>query len=347
MSGVRDKSFDAIKGLVIIFVVAIHASNTGWDAGGDYAELNLYATLFIGQFYLCAVPVFFFVSGYFVGDLTAERNNWVAFVLPRAQRLLLPYFVWSLFFSFKSGVRDPIDMLWILATGGAVGPYYFVVVLFCFVVLAPFLHRQLEHKMLIPALVAGTSVWLCFVYYLRITRPNGLDWQIVALPFWTWLIFYVFGMKASAIERDGGVVWRGGLLLAVFFVVAALVLSWFEAFTLLYTFGLKSGAGAAVKFSSYIYSAAVIVLFLEWRKNRSEWPRFFVFLGGWSFGIYLIHEAVRAFVTRQVEKIPGLYDVQPFFQLTVVFGVLVLSVAMIWVARSVLPGKVASKYLGF
>jgi len=347
MLGVRDKSFDALKGLAIVFVVAIHSLNTGWGAVGDYAELNLYATLFIGQVYLFAVPAFFFVSGYFVGDLATHRNTWVAFVFPRAERLILPYIIWSLFFSLKSGVRDPVDMLWLLATGGAMGPYYFVVVLFCFVVLAPFFHKNLEQKFLFPMLLAGTFVWLCIVYSLRIIRPNGIDWQIVALPFWTWLVFYVFGMKVASIERAGGVVWGGGLQASVLFVIAALVISWVEAFSLLFAFGLKSGAGSAIKFSSYIYSTAVIVLFLELRKTRREWPTVFVFLGSWSFGIYLIHEQVRVFVTRLFEKVLGLYDVQPIFQLSVVLGVLVFSVVLILIARSVLPSKIASKYLGF
>lgn len=96
-----------------------------------------------------------------------------------------------------------------------------------------------------------------------------------------------------------------------------------------------------IKLSSFIFSAGVIWLFfsskLEKSYRENKVMKFINWIGGISFGIYLLHCYVIIAVNKLFPQIGWLEK-----------WALVLSVAilLIWIAKSLFP-KFSVKYLGF
>lgn len=62
----RDSYFEALRGIAIIFVVAIHSYIPPTDYSGQVTWYNVTLRELIG----CAVPLFFAINGYFMAKQT-------------------------------------------------------------------------------------------------------------------------------------------------------------------------------------------------------------------------------------------------------------------------------------
>lgn len=108
----RNKTFALLSAFGIIFVVAGHADFGIFDVAGLF------------PYYAFHVPLFVFISGYFYKEESEQAIG--LFLEKKAKRLLLPYFLWNLFYgilvtllgklgfafgqplSFKTLIFDPI-----------------------------------------------------------------------------------------------------------------------------------------------------------------------------------------------------------------------------------------------
>ena len=100
----RDNSFDAWRGVAILFVIAIHAGNAGLVFLNGPFEWNYYASLGLRQIYAFAVPLFFFMAGFFAEEEPKLiASHWKSFVKKNlAVSLCHIYFGhWQSFFCFS------------------------------------------------------------------------------------------------------------------------------------------------------------------------------------------------------------------------------------------------------
>lgn len=215
----RDNAFDVFRGLAIIAVVAIHAIYYGgsWDDSGF---------VYYRQLLNFCVPAFFFVSGYWASRKQIERlAEYKAFLWRRLSRVLLPYLFWSFIVIGYSVVKtrdfNGSKTLYMLLTGGACMGYYFIIAITQLYFLTPVL-QYLNRKLGVYAVAIILVVNMSGLLVLYFSRLFDVILHLpAALPFYSWIIYYEFGLFAG--EREMAVPTRKTRLFRPFVLYALLV----------------------------------------------------------------------------------------------------------------------------
>lgn len=343
----RDLAFEAFRGLAIAAVVLGHAQaptlqSFPYDPSG---QGNFYFTLCLRQVLKFAVPCFLFVSGYWLAHARIESwGDYRAFLRKRVSRIAIPYLGWSLFFiALRSVYRHSFsltDTIQDLLLGQAQGPYWFIVMLLQFYVLAPLFIAWGRSK--------SALRWIVVCHVIAVGASYGLRFYIKDLPFTyynvpfvMYLTFFSMGiylrLNPAAIERIR-TSW------VVILMLVTLLLSLVEALLLL-RFGYIEFATSPVKLSCFCYSVFVLIFLLKIRHLR--WPRVLVLMGEYSFGIYFMHSfLVHVCETILRSKTP-LYAIQPIYQLAVLAIVTAACCIIIMACRKILGRETAATWLGF
>lgn len=316
--------YEGVRGIAIIAVVAIHSSGEGLAfAANGLSDPNFLFTLALKQALVCAVPVFFFLAGYFASSGVG----------PRLLRVGIPYLIWSAVASVLLGARDPVTILEDILTGSALGPYYFMLGLLALIALTPLIARALRHPAGLP-ICLGIGVAHVLLCYLALAADPELNWWWYMVFPTAWVPYYALGM-ARKLEAPAPSATRVRLLAGL--ALAGLALSCLEGFALFARHGAGGGVAQPVKLSSMFYALAICELILALR-GRVEFPRWLRGIGALSFGIYLLHELFRGRIAAPLRDIPALYDVQPLFQGLVVALTITACVIVITLSRHVLGG---------
>jgi len=340
----RDPSFDAFRGLAIIAVITNHAL---------YIGDSLYnpKLLYFFQLLLFAVPVFFFISGYWsskspIESLADYRN----FLGKRFQRVLIPYLFWSVillgYLAIKYHNISGYKMIYLLLSGGIWTGYYFIVVLAQLYVITPvlqYINRRLNKYGLI--LVVVFYIITLLVLYLSLVFK-----VIWTLPhtrlFYSWIIYYEIGLFVGTHNSDVFATRKRRFFL-LFGVLAFCLVSAVEAGVILSKYNNLSFAMFPMKYSSFLYSVCVILGFLSVKEYFGRLPGLLSTIGHYSFGIYFIHVIILGLVIRCIQKFSVIYSFQPLYHLMLVVITLSLCLILIITARKLLPEFICTKILGF
>ena len=179
-------SIDYIKAIAIVAVVLTHAG-----LRGNNPALTPFEKIIRQSWVDFQVPAFFLIAGFLYHRATAI--SWVE-VGRRLQRILLPYLVASALAIVLgySGNRQIQTILFDLATGNALGIYYFVFAL-CLCIPFIWLFSRLPAPALWSALIAllGYSGLMAFGY---LPRPiNTVFWSVRGLFFTFFLGYFLTG----------------------------------------------------------------------------------------------------------------------------------------------------------
>lgn len=341
----REHFFDGLRGLSILAVIGIHAASVG---RGFYSAVNwspnFAFALYWTQLLLWAVPVFFFISGYWAArSLIANKISYSKFLTKRLSRVAVPYVLWSIVFTlYMQKSLDVGNIAQNLALGTAVGPYYFVVSLIALTTIAPWLvsaSRATTAFAIAIALV--TFGHLALTYWAHMTYPEA-NWWYFMFPPTAWIAFYGYGLFEARRELERHET-RKSILLGSSAVVFFVIASFAEAHWLTQTIGFNGGGMIPIKISSFGLSFSVVYLALALR-DCQFWARF-AKLGTLSFGIYLIHEPIRGKISSFVSRVPEIYDVQPAFQIAVILLTLVICAGIVFSISRLFPS--AAGWLGF
>jgi len=120
-----------------------------------------------------------------------------------------------------------------------------------------------------------------------------------------------------------------------------------ETTAILSKFKNPAFAAFSTTYSSLLYSVCVIIGFLFYREYFERFPRLFVTMGRYSFGIYLIHIIALGQVVKILDEFGDVCSFQPLRQLVLVVTTLSICLIFIGAARRVLPEFVYGKILGF
>ncbi len=342
----RDLSFDAFRGLAIIAVVATHAIYFGGSRHSD-------GFVYYRQLLNFCVPAFFFISGYWASRKQIERlTEYKAFLWRRLSRVLFPYLFWSFVVIGCSVAKtrnfDGSQMFYMLLTGGACTGYYFIIAITQLYILTPvlqYLNRKLGGYGLILVLVFNMACLLA-LYLSRLF--SVIPHLPAALPFYSWVIYYEFGLFAG--ERELAVPTRKIRLFRPFVLYALLVsllISMMETTAILSKFKNPAFAAFPTTYSSLLYSVCVIIGFLFYREYFERFPRLFWTIGRYSFGIYLIHIFVLREIVWIFNRFNLLHSFQPLRQFVLIVTTLSVCLVLIAAVRRVLPKLIYSKILGF
>ena len=343
----RDLSFQAFRGIAIICVVAIH-SIVGSE-NFSHSNWNFYFIFIYRQLLNFAVPAFLFISGYWVAKENFNNlKEYKFFLNKRLKKVLVPYFFWSLFAILLSITLFGFDLssktiIYKLLTGGAMGPYYFLLLIAQLYIITPILiyllNKQSNGLIIIISL---NFLSLLVLYIIRIYLNINPPLALYALPFYSWIIFFALGIFVKNHNVSNKCTSYRIYLLLIFFII----LSCTEAYFLL-KLNLTSFAFSAVKFSSFFYSIAVCFAFLKLRQKIKNWPQILVKLGDYSFGIYLIHIFIIHFITKALNQIDILVSIQPIFQFIALVSTISISYIVIVIIRNVTPRYFWANLLGF
>jgi peptidoglycan/LPS O-acetylase OafA/YrhL len=342
-------AFDGFRGVAIIMVVVAHASGWGWDfyqtPGG---QVNFYFSLVTRNLAFFSLPLFLIVSGYWLATVhLSTRADYLLFLRKRFSRIAVPYVVWSVLLlgqqAVRSGSYSPGEFVEKLLLGQADGPYYFILLMLQFYLLAPFFLRWSQHGGAMAALVALHVLVIAGLYFVRVAYDPGLPYTVVKLPFWTWLSLFPLGMW---LRRHPETAHRYGVGALAAGAAAFFALSMAESVFLLRQGSLWFDfAISDIRIPSMLFGVLVTFAFFQYRDR--EWPRALVTLGEYSFGIFFIHGVILRGTARGLREIPGLYDIQPAYQILMTALTLALCCVVIALTRRILGREFSSRVLGF
>lgn len=317
--------FDFLRGVAIMMVVGIHTfPKCSWDDSSDWG------LIVIRQFLNCAVPIFLALSAFFLAKKSFDSSDKLySFWRKQIPKVYIPCLIWSLplfLLAIKNGANPMLETVRLFICGYSI--YYFVALIIqCYIIL-PILTSIDKSGGVISALVSMT----CISLYLY----TGMKLPLIfyAGPCLVWIMFFCQGILMGKTKRDYTI----SILLLL--LVLSLILQLIESY---YLYAIR-GDGFGIKASAFLYSFIVIlILFAKksqafYESNNNKFLSFIEYIGKISFGIYLIH----MYVIRLVNKFIGFenWGIKWFLAL-------VLSMAIIYGVKQILPDKFASKYLGF
>ncbi len=289
--------FDILRGFAIWIVVFAH--NAFYQIQ-SFNSPNLELAFTFLNFFIVAMPIFFFVTGYF--SVRVARRNPKRFILSRLRLIGIPYLVWSTFYIFMQYFLGRFinfdksfslkDILGYYLLGNAVEEYYFIFVLIIFYLITPFLIKTLlKFNFFLPSLFI-LMMFFSALYYV----PNyfGIHW---ISTFWayrnpfTWLFFYVWGMSTFDKVNNNHPYWRNALPSKTIVICIVLyILSFIEFYFMPYKYedgiSLMAPLGLAL-------SAAFMPILLKFAyfisKKLPITSKLFGDFGRHTLGIYLMN----------------------------------------------------------
>lgn len=322
----------------------------------ELGGLTYFALRFIEQLVAFSVPVFLFVSGFFIAFAAGRlslKARW-PLVGTRIKNLLIPYLIWSaLIFVLNAAEQDVSTLrgyIEDLLTGGAADPYYYVPLLVQLLILSPFMlsWAKTSWKLLlvVTAVVQISIQILQYAYFLgadsaffNSARILTSGWFFAGKVFW-----FALGMVVSLhlipfknwLEKIKRVL----PFLLVFFLILGMV-EW-EIWLYLSPTPWIPYYDTAL---DNLYAITFIFFFVAHSKIKYPYDKQLSDLGTKSFGVYLIHTIVLAYTARIIyHVVPWILGHQIIFQpILWVMGLSIPLLLMAFVKRS--PARKYYHYL--
>lgn len=311
-------------------VVGIHTLPA--NAGG-FDSIEAVITIILRQMLNCAVPLFLAISGYFIAskNLTFGKEH-LCFLKKQIPKIYIPALIFSipwLCMSIISGSLSlPHNIMLFFLCGFSV--YYFVALIIQYYILIPIFAKFNNYGGLITTILLSTAGIILITYLLKI---EGFKMPLLyyAGPFPLWILFFFLGVFFSKHNRDYN------LTVPIIMIIIGLAASILEQ-----RYWISTGSQAwGIKLSSFIFSAGIIWLFLSKRIENSYNENIFTsiinYIGGISFGIYLLHVYIIAAYSKIITYDNWLLNW---------IAVISLSILVIWITKKIMP-SFSKKYLGF
>jgi len=340
---VRDERWDAMRGVAILCVVAIHAIGVVYfarDIGGATTGIIL------RQIVAFAVPLFLCISGYWARTVTiGSLSQYVRFLNKRIPRVLVPYVVWSFVCLAITPERATLlslrAIVYTLLVGGASAPYYFIPLICQFYLLLPVFLALKDKWFGLPLVAFANAACLIVVYFVQLRLQRDLPFVDRALPFYMWMVYFLIGMQYDQLAP------RLRLPTIMALTGVALMVALAESFVLLRVTGNHEFATSTLRLGSLLYSGCAVLTVLRLGEVVTRFPLLLVKLGQCSLGIYFVHIIFLSAIAHVAGKAHFLTSWQPIFLVLGVLGATGASYGTVTLARMVMSPKVARNVLGF
>lgn len=345
----KDEYWQWIRGICIVAVILIHCKNGISYKNDSINAWNYDYWLIMRQLINFPVAIFIFLSGYFV-NIDRMKNDKIEYVISRAKRLLIPFLVWSSFYTIVNVVRadgnvNILNTIIKLFLGRSSAPLYFILVLIQLTIITPFLVKIIENKRLKVLSLLITPLFLITLYSFVIL--TGKQMPLYQTYFFAWFVFYYLGLYAK-INGIKTICKFNSLFPAVCFSLFALFISIGEAY-LLNRLGLTAEfSSSQIKISSFLYTFSLINLFIAIKPYfETKHNKVLKVLGDNSFGIYFIHCFWLIVTIYILRYIPAIENVLPVVQLFQLLFAVCASLISILICKKILGKKYSSIVLGF
>jgi surface polysaccharide O-acyltransferase-like enzyme len=335
--------------LAIMAVVANHASQWGvismlWWADSylpieSLPDLSTFDSihyyLLVGSFVFThfSVPVFLFVSGYFIAYALVPdrimRRQW-KIIGSRVNRMLVPYLVWSVgvFTTRWLESCEEVCQLEPIATyanqllfGNAVGAYYYILILVVLFVLSPIILAVARiHWRALLMVTWFIQIGVLLTGYLQPSlvaklRPRGdlLHFSILTFYFVLGIVFRMQSERFKHITRRA----RPYLpsVIALLGIAAFADVAWFS----------ESARSVSIfthrSLLAYLFATSVVLSLIAVERLPTLGTKFLLELSSAVFGIYLLHPIVLEYLARAVHRLTPWFLAYPIaFQVYLVAG---------------------------
>jgi len=290
----KNNVFQIMHGFCIIAVVLSHILDK------KLTNPNLDTAMVIQNLANYAVTGFAFLAGYFI-KIEEVLSNTKKFIIRKSQRVLIPYFLWSIFYVLFNIVLFKKDytvegLIKTFLLGTASSQLYFCLLCFLFILLVHFVVKRMENKMWNIIFYLATPICFAVIYHLLINYQiyNHSIWRLI--PFTAFFYFYV-GLK-----------WRNLSIKLntpslVLLICLGYLIELVETYYLFSVTNDPSFSAKRFKYSTILYAIPIILLFLKLKNINLLKNNILIALGNNSFGIFLSHMAVLRCVKGVADKI--------------------------------------------
>lgn len=317
-----------LRALAIIAVITIHVSTVNQGNG----------VIILRQLVNYCVALFLFLSGYLTNKDSV--NNLMQFYKKRIIKVLIPYFIWSIFYIAISKNYDIKSIMVRLITGQGCSIYYYIIVYIQLVILTPILLKLL-HTKINKYIGLLTPISLLFLYLLTyFNKPIFFPYNV--LSFTVWILFYYYGLQVKNLDNIEEKLHKNIAINIVIYVIC-LSLSLIEGFMWNKANNI-SMAVSQTKITSMFTSIYLINIVIGIKGKLNFKSNILKIIGDYSFGIYLTHLLFIKVIDIIYRKIGGSSSNILYIPIIVV-SVLILNCAFIFIVNRLIGYK--SRYLGF
>lgn len=349
-------SIQILRGVAALSVVMFHLRSYLVPEGADRSLPDaLFGWGAIG------VDLFFVISGFIMYYVTFDKKHGIEsskkFIINRAIRIIPLYYIVLIFAFLTSGAmstfhyQEKIDNLvsaltfmpylhehaplYILSSGMYnvrwtlnYELYFYLSFAFCLL----FKHRLA----LLAAWFISPVIISLFIFSNIVVSTQGYNYHSVIIKFATNPIILEFGLGiiSGIIYTKLKPTYRGGSLLLPATMILLISLGIY--FKLLTAYNLASGLA---------FSILVLIFALHNNAVTHTFPKFLITLGNISFSLYLIHNPLKDFISRKVEKTnPDLIHNTPGFVGLILISIIVAYFSYRYIELT-LSSKLRNKFI--
>lgn len=320
-----------LRVIATVAVIAIHATSQTMTQ----SALGYYGN----QLARFAVPMFLILSGFllFQSDLNSHFLPRAQFYRKRFRRILLPYIVWTIFYSlvvhfYFNGMQNANmilpNLIRHLLLGNGFTHLYFVVIIIQLYLLYPFIRRSFQvHPglfLLISFLLSLLCQGLLYLHAIKVIQLYPYYGQVYLISFPVWLFYFCLGMYLALNDQNLEISGRWSWLSWLLIWAASLgILLWDSQRTASYALSIKP--------TVIFYACASFFLLRSWLNSFPIVSGPFIrWFSDQSFLIYLLHPLIAnffVFISLRVINRPELWSTNfgtlVKFLLTVILTLLV------------------------
>lgn len=314
----RETYFDFLRGVAIIAVVLIHT----------FPQQPCESYVVLRQLIGFAVPLFLAISGYFVSNKEfSDKKEFFTFFRKQSLKIYIPVIIWSIPYLCEMLLKGRVVEAIILYFVCGMSIYYFVALIIQCYLLLPMIKRKMNGYMLTFFLLLTLATNALFTYLMQI-KGVAVPAIVYVGIFPALIGFFAIGVYLRKNGRDyNPYLWLVLAVITCFF--SYMETKWLQSF---------NGGGVGTKPSNLILCFFVVLFLFSSRFQRrinldNIVSKALLFVGKYSFGIYLIH----CFFVSLVKM--DLWFVRAII-------VIIASLLFILISRKILPEKL-NRLLGF
>ncbi len=335
------KEFDILRGFAIIFVVIIHTFGLVYHYNEGIEYLLTYGIIFILA--QSAVPIFLFISGYFLRLKYISQNSLKSIFKSRVKKIILPYLLFSIIYLLYNNWRFNLNTKFLegiyqILTFSVEFHFWFLGLLIFFYIFFPLLNKCFEKFNKVKLLVGSAILQLIWIV-LEITIYKQFlfnpDMQVliffIKYTFISYIFYFILGMYF--VENYDQVIDKldnkKNLYILILLLIPSILLSYYYIMDLVY-----------FKLITMPLSILAILIFYKISLNLKEKKigNLFEFYGRYSYGIYLIHPLITSLIGY-------IFEIGALFYLLLFVNVCVFSLCIIYLINllpysEILIGKV-------
>lgn len=320
------REFDILRGLAIIFVVIIHTFGLVYHFNEGLDYLLTYGTIFtIAQ---SAVPIFLFISGYFLRFKYMNERSLKSIFRSRIKKIIPPYILFSVIYILYNNWKyqqniSVLEGLYKVLSFSAEFHFWFLGLIVFFYLFFPLINICFERINKIKVLIGSfifQLAWIILEIYIYNEFLFNPDLQIIIFfgkySIFSYIFYFVLGMYTA--ENYSEI--KNKLIKKKYFFIAIIIFlpSVFVVFQSIMNLGY-------FKLLTLPISIPAILIFyvISLKLKKKKFSEIFEFFGRYSYGIYYIHPLITSLIIN-------LFLIGTFFYLILFYNVLLISSILIY-----------------